>query len=152
MKFFKKKKVIMRGNTPLMDRWTLFECRFFSIKIHKLLASDQACLHDHPWPSVSFLLSGGYVEHTSLYGKKIGNYNNLLFDEETGLTEVMPSKGKVISRFSLVYRSANFAHRLEIHQPVYTLFITFKKERIWGFYTSEGWKYHRAYDEANDRC
>ncbi len=122
MKFFKKRKTITRSGMPLLIRWNLFECRFFSIKIHKLLASDDGCLHDHPWAFITFLLKGGYVEYTS--------------------------KGsKVYSRFSLLYRPANYTHKLQIHQPVYTLVFTFRKSRVWGFFTPKGWVEWFRYSE-----
>jgi hypothetical protein len=125
MKFFKPKKIITRaGDVPLLIRWNLFECKFFSIKIHKLVSSDPACPHDHPWAFITFLLKGGYVEHT-LQGSK------------------------VYSRFSLLYRPAHYLHRLEIHQPVYTFVITFKKVREWGFQTPAGWVKWFRYNPTN---
>lgn len=128
MKFFKKKKTIYRDKeTILLHRWNIFECRFFSIKIHKLVGSDLACQHDHPWAFYTFLLKGGYVEHNQ--------------------------KGsKVYSRFSLLYRPARYLHRLEIHQPVWTFVITFKKERVWGFLTPRGWVKHMNYKPQSNQC
>ena len=127
MKFLKPKKVIYReGNKPLLIRWNLFECRWFSLKIHKLVSSDNSCQHDHPWAFVTFLMKGGYVEYT-------------------------PTGSKIYSRFSLLYRPARYIHRLEIHQPVWTLVLTFKKERMWGFITPRGWVRWFEY-EAKDIC
>lgn len=126
MKFFKRKKAIYRENhTPLLFRWNLFECKFFSVKIHKLVSSDNACQHDHPWAFITFLLKGAYVEFT-------------------------PAGSKVYSRFSLLYRPANYIHRLEIHQPVYTFVITFKKIREWGFITPKGWVKWYLYNPTNN--
>ncbi|MES2004303.1 MAG: hypothetical protein V4450_07265 [Bacteroidota bacterium] len=127
MQFFKKKRTIYREkNRALLHRWNLFECRFFSIKIHKLMSSDSACDHDHPWAFITFLLKGGYVEYT-------------------------PTGSKVYSRFSLLYRPAKYVHRLEIHQPVWTFVITFKKVRQWGFITPRGWIPFYEY-KGGDRC
>ena len=125
MQFLKKRKIIYReSNKPLLIRWNVFECKYFSIKVHKLVSSDSACLHDHPWAFITFLLSGGYVEH-NLKGSR------------------------VYSRFSLLYRPAEYTHKLEIHQPVYTLVLTFKKVREWGFYTSKGWVKWWRYKPSN---
>lgn len=127
MKFFKPKRVIYREeHTPLLFRWNLFECALFSIKIHKLVSNDTACQHDHPWAFITFLLKGGYVEYT-------------------------PKGSKVYSRFSLLYRPAKYVHRLEIHQPVYTFLITFKKVREWGFITPRGWVKWYLY-KGSDNC
>lgn len=126
MKFFKKKKIIYREEgVPYLIRWNLFECRFFSIKIHKLCASDDACKHDHPWAFITFLMKGGYVEYSDRHGSRL------------------------YSRFSLLYRPANYVHRLEIHQPVWTFVITFRKVRDWGFITPRGWVFWKLYRGQN---
>lgn len=124
MKFFKPRKTISRGGVPLLIRWSLFECKAFSIKIHKLISSDHSCMHDHPWAFITFLMWGGYVEHT-------------------------PKGSKVYSRWSLLYRHAKYTHRLEIHQPVWTFVITFRKCRVWGFKTPRGWINWRKFDDTN---
>lgn len=128
---FLKKKVITRltngDKTPYMIRWNLFQCPWFSIKLHKILLSDDACLHDHPWSFISFILKGGYVEQSSGYVKKLYGAGSIL------------------------YRPAHYAHRLDIFQPAYTLVITFKKTREWGFYTPDGWVRHYEYSQSN-RC
>lgn len=127
MKFFKKHKTITRNGQPLLIRWNLFECRYFSIKIHKLIGSDPSCQHDHPWAFLTFLMRGGYVE-----------YNQ---------------KGsKVYSRFSLLYRPANYLHSLQIHQPVWTFVITFKKTRQWGFLTPKGWVAWFNFKDSSNQC
>ena len=92
----------------------MFTCRFFSVKVHNILLSDYDCQHDHPWSFVTLLLKGGYVEYT-------------------------PTGSKVYGPGSMLYRSAKYVHRLEIHQPVWSLVITFKKVREWGFITPGGW-------------
>lgn len=112
------KKVITRltsnDEKPYLIRYSIFSCKWFAIKIHKILISDDDCLHDHPWAFITFILKGGYVEHTT--------------------------KGsKVYGRFSLLYRHLYHKHRLEIHQPAWTLVVTFKKKKSWGFFTKNGW-------------
>lgn len=130
MQFLKKRKDIKRDNDGgiLLMRWNVFECKFFSIKIHKLISSDPGCMHDHPWAFLTFLMRGGYVEYSKRHGSR------------------------VYSRFSLLYRPANYTHRLEIHQPVWTFVITFKKVREWGFYTLLGWVPWFKYEENTDIC
>jgi len=152
MRFFKPKRIIERekGQT-LLERWNIFECRFFSIKIHKLVGSDAACHHDHPWAFITFLLKGGYVEYTPADGQSKPEFNqHFEYNEDVKGLRLVSEKGKVYSRFSLLYRPSYYAHRLEIHQPVTTLVITFKKVRNWGFYTQKGWVHWFDYSRKND--
>lgn len=111
---FIKKTIITRGdNEQYLIRYSIFKCRWFAVKVHNLLISDDDCLHDHPWKFISLILRGGYVEHTE-NGKRIYHPGNILV------------------------RPANFKHRLEICQHAWTLVITFKKVRQWGFWTKSG--------------
>ena len=115
MKFFKKRKDITRDNGDIyLKRWNLFECKFFSVKLHNIILSDYDCHHDHPWSFISFIIKGGYVEYKD-------------------------GTSKIIHPFSLLWRPAKTSHRLELHQPCWSLVITFKKTRQWGFFTKEGW-------------
>ena len=36
----------------------------FNAYLHKILLSDEPILHDHPWDWGTFIISGGYYEHT----------------------------------------------------------------------------------------
>ena len=100
-----------------LHRWYIIpKNKFFNIYLHKFLKSDDdRALHDHPWFSLSFLLKGEIREH---------QYANVRY----------------IPRFWPIFRSAKFAHRIEVIKgPVMTLFITGPWMRIWGFYPKEGW-------------
>ncbi len=122
-----RKRIIRReDNADYLIRWTLFTCPLFSIKFHKILVSDYDCMHDHPWAFITLLLKGGYVEHT-------------------------PTGSKIYHPGRLLYRPAKYVHRLEIHQPCYTLVVTFRKVRSWGFITKRGWVPWRQYT-ANSSC
>lgn len=81
---------------------------------------DDRALHDHPWPSRSVILSGGYLEYTP-----------------EGIFERVP--GDVIER------PVDAAHRLVLHRdvndhpvPCISLFFTGAKERDWGFHCPKG--------------
>lgn len=124
MRIFKK-KVIHRGdNIPYLVRYSIFSCRWFAIKVHHILISDDDCLHDHPWSFISILLRGSYQEVSSIYGKQ--HYAHF------------PKK---YSAGDVLYRKADWAHKLVLEpgKTVWTLVITFKKEREWGFFTKDGW-------------
>lgn len=114
MKLFKKKIIYRDDHKPYLIRYSLFTCKWFAIKVHHILLSDYACLHDHPWSFITFLIKGWYVEHTETRCRLYGPLN-------------------------ILYRTAEFAHRLEIVKPVWSFVITFKKKRNWGFFTKKGW-------------
>lgn len=125
MKLYKK-TIIWRDQMPYLIRYSLlFTPKWFSVKIHNILLSDHICQHDHPWAFITLLIKGGYVEYT-------------------------PKGSKVYGRFSLLYRPANYLHRLEIHQPVWSIVITFKKVRLWGFQTPKGWIAWFKYTPSNN--
>lgn len=126
MKLFSK-RVLYRYQSkrkiPYLIRWTLFQCRFFSIKVHKILISDVGPLHDHSWSYLSIILRGGYYEHT-----KVGR--------------------RWYSPGSFLFRKADQPHKLEIPEGSYciSLIFTSYKWRPWGFSLKEGWKRHEEVD------
>lgn len=124
-----KKKYIKRDSLDYLIRYSIpfLTCKWFAVKVHKILMSDDHCQHDHPWAFLTFLIKGGYVEHT-------------------------PTRSKVYSRFSLLFRKACYVHRLEIHQPVWTIVVTFRKTRLWGFVTPKGWVKWFDYSATKNLC
>ena len=36
----------------------------FNAYLHKILLSDEPLMHDHPWNWGTFIINGGYYEHT----------------------------------------------------------------------------------------
>lgn len=117
------------GDDYLWRWYVIPRNRFFNIYLHRFGRSDDdRALHDHPWYSVSFLLSGEMIEH---------NFRGIC----------------TIRRWWPIVRSAKFAHRLELVKgPVWTLFITGPNIRSWGFYCPRGWRHWRAFttETGND--
>lgn len=110
-----------------LERWHLVpRNRFINVYLHKFSGSDDdRALHDHPWASLSFLLKGKLRE---VYPVII---NGMEFHPQ-----------RMIPRFKPVFRSASYAHRLEIgREPAWTLFITGPKVREWGFLCASGWRH-----------
>ena len=102
-----------------LSRWHVIpRNRVFNIYLHKFTGSDDdRALHDHPWYSLSFLLKGELIEHS--------------FNKIKSIPLLLP-----------VFRTAKFAHRLEVIKgPVWTIFITGPKIREWGFYCPKGWRH-----------
>lgn len=129
MAIYRKKVITRSSNEPYLIRYTLIKNKWFSIKIHKILLSDDACWHDHPWSFISFILKGGYKE----YSDKNPN-------------------GKFFKPLSVLWRPAEWKHRLEITQPCWTLIISFKRKRKWGFFTKEGWVEWFNYNQGSNQC
>lgn len=132
MQILKPSRYIGGELDPYLIRWHLLPRNpIFNIYLHKMLRDDDdRALHDHPWPSVSFLLKGQ-------------------------LREIISNAERYPKRFVPFFRSATLAHRLELvfkDEPVWTLFITGPKIRSWGFLCPQGWVHWRQFtDETGDR-
>ncbi|MDD2878559.1 MAG: hypothetical protein PHZ23_15175 [Acidiphilium sp.] len=121
-------EVIGATDNPYLKRWILLpRNRFWNIYVHRFLQSDDdRALHDHPWPSVSVLLDGQYLEHLP------------------GGRTVLHGQGAII------LRSAKSAHRIELTSgPVWTLFIIGPHVRDWGFLCPQGWRHWREFTSGD---
>lgn len=135
MKYFNRHRIILdrENGEPYLERFYLFlkdRGNFpFNIFLHRFLKSDPDDLHDHPWNYRTFILYGGYWEHTE---------------------ECKEWKGP----FSYIYSDANRLHRLELDKDVdycWTLFIPGKKHRDWGFKTNSGWIQNEKYIKIKNK-
>ncbi|MDP6582165.1 MAG: hypothetical protein QF681_16045 [Vicinamibacterales bacterium] len=104
-----------------LRRLRVVSCQWFGIYIHWFHASDDDCLHDHPWAFLTFILRGGYWEHTR-----------------------SPNDG-IVRRWhpplAIRSRPAHWLHRVEIdsaRKPV-TIVLRGPRVRPWGFQTRAGW-------------
>ena len=102
---------------PYLLRWYLVpRNRRANIYLHNIRRSDDdRALHDHPWASVSILFRGQYIEHT-----------------DTG--------SRLYRAPAVIYRAATQRHRLELidGQQAWTLFLTGRNVRTWGFWCPRG--------------
>ena len=132
IKFFKRKPDFLVGD--YLQRWYIIpRNRYFNIYLHKFIGDDEdRALHDHPWRSLSIILKGKYIEHRQGH------------------------EPRVFKRWSVIYRAAEYTHRIELFnrrwgknfnyammpykKPVWTLFITGRKIRDWGFHCPKGWR------------
>jgi hypothetical protein len=114
---------------PLLVRYYILHTRWFGVYLHHLMRSDiERHQHDHPWPFVSILLTGSYVEHT-------------------------PEGATRRKRGSVLFRPACWIHRLELKQPIWTLVLVGRTCRHWGFHTEHGWLHWREYKyTAGEEC
>lgn len=134
---------------PYLIRRTLLAIgKWFSIKWHKILVSDDFCHHDHPWPFITLILRGGYYEWTPSSQKDNGIYIDERINEN-GIHEVCHFHAPG----SIMYRPAKWVHRLElmkkdgIEVPATTFVITGKVIRDWGFFTKQGWIFWKNYTQ-----
>lgn len=144
-----KKKIIYRSNeVPYLIRWSIFSTPFFAIKLHKILLSDDACFHDHPWSFISLILKGGYREY--FYTQRFSDDTPIVNCNEPLNMDYVNFKTVVSG--DILFRKANWAHRLELEKPATTLVITFKKIRVWGFFTPSGWVKFYKYEQGSNKC
>ncbi len=142
-----------RGNPIYLIRYSLFSCPWFAIKVHNILLSDDDCLHDHPWSFFSVILWNGYVEETVDYEKVFASQRrnpwNRLRNVADNLKDISWEKSDLNScprkhvRYgmgSILWRPNPWPHRLVVAKPAWSLVVTFRKVRVWGFYTPSGWK------------
>lgn len=108
-----------------------------NIRIHHIMRSDtDRAHHDHPWPSTSIILKGGFWELTPKDQSQPPALDEVEFNRD------WRKPGDVIRR------AAKDRHRLEIPPggSCWTMFIMGKAEQDWGFYDKEqGWSYWRDY-------
>lgn len=108
-----------------------------SIRIHHTMRSDfDRALHDHPWPSTSIILKGGYYE---ILPK---DQQQPAANDAVDFVRVWRSPGDVVAR------DASHRHRLEIvpGTTCWSMFIVGEWEKDWGFYDKEeGFVYWRKY-------
>ena len=122
--------VIGGRERPYMLRWFIIpRNRFLNIYHHVILRSDDdRALHDHPWWSLSIVLSGTMLE-------------------------VLPGDvRRSLWAGAIVLRRAEDAHRLEIRDGGFckTLFITGPRIREWGFHCPRGWKHWKDFVSKGD--
>ena len=115
--------VIGEPDKPYLKRWfVLPRNRWCNIYLHHFHRSDDdRALHDHPWASVSILLKGRDIEHMQ------GGRHRLC--------------RPTFAFWRWPRREATFAHRVELirNRKVWTLFITARNIRVWGFWCDRGW-------------
>ena len=122
--------IIGRSDDKYLSRWHLFKSKLFGCNLHLIERSLNDVPHDHPWPSISIVLEGGYIEHTHL--------QHLLW------------KARKYQAGDVIFRRAKTAHRLVIdphHAGGYavTLFLRGPRIRESGFHCPKGWKHWKEF-------
>lgn len=107
-----------RPECPYMRRWVL-DVGLFSVRVHHWHASDDdRAFHDHTWWFFTLVLEGRY-------------------------TDVSPAGRELMSPGRIRFRPALHRHTVEVHPGgCWTLLLTGRKSRRWGFYP--GGKFKRS--------
>lgn len=99
---------------------------WFGIYLHHIVSDDgDRPLHDHPWPYVAVTIRGRYLEETD--------------DGKRTLRKIgMPHRHPAV-----------YSHAIRWVMPsTWTLVLTGKRCRQWGFYAPEGWVHHKPFEAA----
>lgn len=127
--------IIGGAERPYLHRWWITPRAKWlpCVYLHKFMRSDDdRALHDHPWVNASVLLRGTYTEHTIAQG---GIHQRRVY-----------KVGDIIVR-----RSGRIAHRVEIDEPCWTLFLRGPVYREWGFHCPDrGWIPWQQFVDADD--
>lgn len=116
------------GDDYLRRWWVIPRNAFANVYLHEVNKSDDdRAMHDHPWANSSYILFGGYIEHT-------------------------PEGSFIRREGDFVERPAHALHRLEINpgESCISLFCTGPKVREWGFQCLKGWVHWRDFTSPTD--
>lgn len=117
-----------RPERNYLTRWRLIQTPWFGIYLHRFDGPDsRPTLHDHPWPFVSLVLRGGYVEHRR-YGPAGEVVHPTLYGENV-----------VRIRWINVKRATD-VHWIDrlTRTPTWTLMLVGRRRREWGYVDRDG--------------
>jgi hypothetical protein len=120
-----KKETFYNGlKEPCMIRYTILECRFFRIAIHKFITADsERPMHDHPCNMWSFIFKGSYTEEYK--------------ESQNGITI---TRAKTFTAPTIRRIPAEHIHRIIHTEPAWSIIFSTPSFREWGFHTEkQGW-------------
>jgi hypothetical protein len=125
-----------------LERFYILSTRWIGVYLHRFWADDDDGLHDHPWNSVSILLSGGYIEE--MPERQVVPYGPTIKKMRYPLHPVFFVRSKHDAHRITILRREDAVTEEEHHwvgAPIWSLFIRFgSKRRVWGFYRNGGWQ------------
>lgn len=139
---YRKGHLLHADGSPYMERFTLFETRWLSARLHHIVTEDyDRVMHDHPWSFLTVILRGGYAECRPEYPHQprftsAGREFDVVTTHHAG---------------SVALRRATDRHRIIAVLPgTWTLFIYGPIRQWWGFFTPAGKVYWRDYATVHD--
>lgn len=143
--------------TDAKNWWDGFKRKLPNLYLHRFRHDDEdRALHDHPWPSCSWLLENGYTEvmFYPMHPDKIAQYVSAGWPRPT--VSVFRPEGKI------TFRRADDAHRVVLDKrplrlgrtetvEVVSAFFTGFVCRGWGFHCPKGWIPWKNFVSDRDR-
>ena len=121
-----------------------------NIYLHLILRNDDdRALHDHPWPSISIILQGGFWEITpdGQFWRKPGR---AYWRKASALHRLeLNSSGRDVAYYSSA-EGCMMPDFVEFLIPCRTLFITGFRLREWGFACPKGWVHWRKFTATHN--
>jgi len=114
---------------PYLRRWFLRpEGPSGGLYLHQILRDDDdRALHDHPWDSSVYIISGAYLEITK-------------------------DARRIYSSGDYRHMAAETAHRLVVDDaPVWTLCFIGPRKREWGFHCPQGWVHWQDFTAKDNK-
>lgn len=123
-----------------LERFYVLSTKYVGIYLHRFWADDDDGLHDHPWHSISVLLSGGYLEE--MPERQVVPYGPTVQRLRRPRHPFIYLRSKYDAhRITLIKDPANEIEYKCLESPTWSLFIRFgTKRRTWGFYRNGGWQ------------
>ncbi len=132
-KLFNRKEIHNCDGDVYLKRWFVIRNSYFALFIHKFVRSDEdRALHDHPWNFLVVPIWQGYIEHSVTKCRLCGVRH--------GIGPLWEQQKRIFPFISARYRSAEYRHRVELidKRPSWSLFLRFRKRRVWGFWPEGG--------------
>lgn len=147
-RLFKRREIVNCDRDLYLTRWFLIRTPVFALFLHQFIRSDEdRALHDHPWAFIVIPLWRGYYEHSEQACDCFWCRNH-----PTMPPRMFPTFRRVWPIIGTRFRRATYRHRVELidGRPSWSLFIRFRKQRVWGFWTATGFV---AWDKWwQDKC
>lgn len=142
---FRRKPDFIIGppDRPYMLRWYLLpRNRWGNVYLHKFIRSDDdRALHDHPWLSLSIVVSGGYFEITQAadgtHERRWYSAGSILFRRPTSRHRIELGNEET-GRWQWEAGNGDFIVAAYSPRPAWTVFITGPHVRTWGFWCPRG--------------
>lgn len=155
---FFNKVAIGRADDPIMIRWNIIGIRgLFTLRLHKFIRSDHDCLHDHPWDFYTLILKGGYYEKVECSVTKRVNGKICRVPD---FAQIWRKPG------TLIFHKAEHRHSVQLksilpeksfpikssvqYMPSWSLVLSFKPRRKWGFWQKGIWTEWFKFDSQNN--
>lgn len=133
------------GGDTYMVRYILAGTPWGDVKVHHILRPDQARdLHDHPWPFLAVILRGGYTEQRPWLrpdGQPMARHYRT---GEGLLLKIRRRPGHAY------FARSTYTHRIdELHGDCWSLVLSGRRCRAWGFWRSGEWIHWKTYVTAD---